>query len=188
MRDYRNGPHAFDAYSQIFTALVAKADVQMCFAPSDEAHFFDALRAGLFDAKAVCNTVDAMKATATMDADKTMILTRIQEEVGLESYNAQLRTFLEQQYQLVALKVRARKGAAAGASSSGNAVSSSDTSQAGAGSNGDFAEVLKHIRRMATRLEAMETKLDAVEKKQEAAARVHAAQAQALLLLEPRGN
>ena len=28
--------------------------------------------------------------------------------------------------------------------------------QAGAGSNGDFAEVLKHIRRMATRLEAME--------------------------------
>jgi hypothetical protein len=46
----------------------------MCFAPADEQSFFDALGAGLFDAKALCSTIDAMKATASVVEDKTMIM------------------------------------------------------------------------------------------------------------------
>ena len=54
----------------------------MCFSPSDESGFFDALRAGRFDAKAVCGTIDAMKATASVAEDKAMITDRIEAEVG----------------------------------------------------------------------------------------------------------
>ena len=67
----------------------------MCFAPSDEQGFFAALSAGSFDARAVCRTVDAMAASATEEDDKVMITEKIEQEVGLESYNAQLRHFLE---------------------------------------------------------------------------------------------
>ena len=80
----------------------------MCFAPAGEAAFFNALRDGVFDAKAVCNTVDAMQATASIEEDKIMITDRIAREVGLNSYNEQLRQFLEHQYRLVAIKARGR--------------------------------------------------------------------------------
>ena len=70
----------------------------MVFAPGDENGFFDALRTGQFDAVAVCSKLDAMRASATVEADKTMITGRIQKEVGMQSYNDRLRQFLEQQY------------------------------------------------------------------------------------------
>jgi hypothetical protein len=88
---------------EIFTAMTVGAKVQLCFAPSDEKGFFGALRQGLFDAKAVCSTVDAMQATATEQEDKVMITNRIAMEVGIEKYNKQLKLCLEEQYNLVAL-------------------------------------------------------------------------------------
>ena len=94
---------------EIFTAIVVKARVQMVFAPGDENGFFDALRTGQFDAVAVCSKLDAMRASATVEADKTMITGRIQKEVGMQSYNDRLRQFLEQQYRLVAMKTREGK-------------------------------------------------------------------------------
>ena len=63
----------------------------MCFAPSDERHFFDDLKHGNFDAQAVCSAVDAMAATATVAEDREMITGRIKREVGLKKYNEQLR-------------------------------------------------------------------------------------------------
>jgi hypothetical protein len=45
----------------------------MCFAPADEKDFFDELGSGAFDAKAVCSDIDAMKAMASVEEDKTMI-------------------------------------------------------------------------------------------------------------------
>ena len=81
---------------QIFTAIIVNAKVQMLFAPNDESGFFEALRAGQFDAKAVCNLLDATKANATVEADKEMILGKIKQSVGLDSFNEQLRQFLEQ--------------------------------------------------------------------------------------------
>jgi hypothetical protein len=83
--------------------MTVGAKVQLCFAPSDEKGFFGALRQGLFDAKAVCSTVDAMQATATEQEDKVMITNRIAMEVGIEKYNKQLKLCLEEQYNLVAL-------------------------------------------------------------------------------------
>ena len=59
---------------EAFISIISKAQVQMCFAPADEQGFFDALGAGLFDAKALCSTIDAMKATASVAEDKTMIM------------------------------------------------------------------------------------------------------------------
>ena len=81
-----------------------KAQVQMCFAPSDEVRFFAALRRGQFDAKAVSGAVDAMKATASVAADKAMITDRIKQELSMDSYNDQLRRFLADQYKLVAMR------------------------------------------------------------------------------------
>ena len=70
---------------ELYVAILAKAPVQMCFSPDDERRFFEALRAGLFDAKAVCSTADAMRATATVLDDKAMITDRIKMlEGGLE--------------------------------------------------------------------------------------------------------
>ena len=81
----------------------------MCFAPADEKGFFDALGSGAFDAQAVCSTIDAMKAMASVEEDKMMITERIKEEVGISSYNEQVRQFLEQQYKFVALRLRGRQ-------------------------------------------------------------------------------
>ena len=64
---------------EVFTAIVQRAEVQMCFAPEAEAEFFGALRAGQFDVHAVCSSVDADLATATEPADKAMIADRIRQ-------------------------------------------------------------------------------------------------------------
>ena len=81
------------------------ASVEMCFSPDGEEQFFEALRGGKFDAKAVCSTVDAMEATATEQADKEMILAAIRDATGLDQYNEQLRRFLVEQYSLAAMRV-----------------------------------------------------------------------------------
>jgi uncharacterized membrane protein YgcG len=154
---------------EIFTAIVNKADVQMCFAPSDEKGFFNALRRGVFDAKAVCSKVDAMQTMATVEADKTMIMNRIKKEVGLEKYNEQLRQFLEEQYKLVALKAQdgrvggGREGGGSGdgggGSSGGDGIGGGGGTMRGnaqQGGSADFGELLKHMRRMHARLETME--------------------------------
>jgi hypothetical protein len=89
---------------EIFTAILADASVEMCFAPNEEGQFFAALRGGSFNAKAVCSTVDAIEATATEKDDKEMILESITRKVGLREYNEQLRQFLVEQYSLVAMR------------------------------------------------------------------------------------
>ena len=86
----------FRCLFEAFTAITSNVDVQMCFSPSDEQGLFEALHAGQFDAKAVTSEVDAMRANATIEADKTMIMHRITQEIGLEHYNQRLRRFLEQ--------------------------------------------------------------------------------------------
>ena len=69
---------------ELYVAITSQSQVQMCFSPSDESGFFDALRAGRFDAKAVCGTIDATKATASVAEDKAMITDRIEAEVGVK--------------------------------------------------------------------------------------------------------
>ena len=90
---------------ELFQALDLGSSVNMCFAPEDENAFYEALQSGEFDAKAVCSDLDASKATATEADDKFMILHEIKERYGLHKYNGQLRKFLEEQYNLVALNV-----------------------------------------------------------------------------------
>ena len=120
----------------------------MVFAPSDEDGFFEALHAGRFDAKDVCSRLDAMQASATVEADKQMITSRIQKEIGMQSYNKQLRQFLEGQYRLVAMKVRERKQHGVG-------HKGGDGEQANAASGAEFAELLTHIRRLGDAQAAM---------------------------------
>jgi hypothetical protein len=159
----------------VFISIISKAQVQMCFAPADEKGIFDALGSGAFDAKAVCSTIDAMKAMASVEEDKTMITDRIKEEVGLDSYNEQVRQFLEQQYKFVALTSRGRQAHRSGGTN-GHAGGSSNVQHRSGGdsSGGDFAEVLKHLRRLDLRLEGMEknhqevaSKLQAIKKNQQ---------------------
>ena len=76
----------------------------MCFSPHDEAGFFAALRGGRFDAKMVCSTIDATKATASVAEDKAMITERIQAEIGVDTYNERIRQELENLYKLVAMR------------------------------------------------------------------------------------
>eukprot|EP00935_MAST-01C_sp_MAST-1C-sp1_P000366 g366.t1 len=127
---------------EAFIAIIKEAEVQMCFAPADEKGYFDALGAGLFNAKEVCSTVDAMMATATEAADKEMITRRIKKEVGLGEYNERLRTFLTGQYQLVAINARSSHGlsgssgladVAVGSSGGGSGGSSGSKSSSGGG-------------------------------------------------------
>jgi hypothetical protein len=141
----------------------------MCFAPADEKGFFDALGSSAFDAKAVCSTIDAMKAMASVEADKTMITERIKDEVGISSYNEQVRQFLEQQYKFVALRLRGRQAnRSRGANGhTGSGSSSAQNRAGGDSSGGDFAEVLKHLRRLDLRLECMEEKQDEVARELE---------------------
>jgi hypothetical protein len=152
---------------EAFISIISKAQVQMCFAPVDEQGFFSALGAGLFDAKALCSTIDAMKATASVADDKTMIMKRIKKEVGLESYNEQVRQFLEQQYKFVALRGRGRQGKQNGGAATGQGGSSNAQHSAGGQTDG-FVEVLKHLRRIDTRLGTMEKNQQAMEKTQQA--------------------
>jgi hypothetical protein len=159
---------------EVFISIISKAQVQMCFAPADERAFFDALGsgAGAFDAKAVCSTIDAMKAMASVEEDKEMITERIKEEVGIDSYNEQVRQVMEQQYKFVALRLGGRQGNRSVVGANGHTSgSNSSSAQHGAGgdcSGGDgFAEVLKHLRRLDLRLGGMEKQLGAIEEKQE---------------------
>ena len=142
----------FRCLFEIFTAIVAKADVQMVFAPSDEDGFFEALHAGRFDAKDVCSRLDAMQASATVEADKQMITSRIQKEIGMQSYNKQLRQFLEGQYRLVAMKVRERNDTP---KQHGVGHKGGDGEQADTASGTEFAELLTHIRRLGDAQAAM---------------------------------
>ena len=155
---------------EIFTAIVADADVQMRFSPEDERSFVEALRAGQFDAKAVCSTLDARKATATVEADKAMITARIEEQLSIQSYNQRLRRFLEGQYRLTAMRGRrndagadGRRGSRVKASGSGPALQL----RSGEGAAGEFAEVLKHLQRMHQKIEALDRRQQVVEGNQQ---------------------
>ena len=139
----------------------------MCFAPADEKGFFDALESGAFDAQAVCSTIDAMKAMASVEEDKTMITERIKEEVGISSYNEQVRQFLEQQYKFVALRSRGRQTNRSGGANGHTGLGSSSAEHLAGGdsSGGDgLAEVLKHLRRLDLRLGSMEKNQEEVAK------------------------
>jgi hypothetical protein len=106
---------------------------------------------------------------ASVEEDKTMIMERIKEEVGISSYNEQVRQFLEQQYKFVALRLRGRQ-ANRSVGANGHTGSGSSSAQHRAGgdsSGGGFAEVLKHLRLLDLRLGGIEKKQEAMEKKQE---------------------
>jgi hypothetical protein len=147
---------------EVFISIISKAQVQMCFAPADESGFFDALGSGAFDAQAVCSTIDAMKAMASVEEDKMMITERIKEEVGICSYNEQVRQFLEQQYKFVALRLRGRQTNRSGGAN-GPTGSGSSSAQHRAGEDSIGVEVLKHLR-------LLDLRLGGIEKKQEAMA------------------
>jgi hypothetical protein len=152
----------------------------MCFAPADETAFFEALRAGLFDVKAVCSSVDARRATASVATDKTMITDSIISKIGLSQYNDRLRTFLEEQYRLVATRggheAHAHSGGGGGSAGyngaglSGGRGGDSGEVSSFAGAD-DFMEVLKHLRRMKVRLEEVEKRQKEVARRQEEATR-----------------
>ena len=121
-------------------------------------------------------TIPLKLASATMTADKKMIMECICADVGLDSYNEQLRRFLERQYQLVAIKRRALGVGGAGAgrqAKRGRALP--DSSVQGSmvstsGNDSNFEELLKHMRRMGAKLEAMENRLEMIDQKVERAA------------------
>jgi hypothetical protein len=113
-----------------------------------------------------------MKAMASVEEDKTMITERIKEEVGISSYNEQVRQFLEQQYKFVALRLRGRQANRSGGTNYGHTGPGSSTAERPAGgdsSGGDFAEVLKHLRRLDLRLECIEEKQDETKTQEEVA-------------------
>ena len=124
--------------------------------------FFDALRTGQFDAVAVCSKLDAMRASATVEADKTMITGRIQKEVGMQSYNDRLRQFLEQQYRLVAMKAREGKSEPRQYGGGGHADGRDDHAGAASGAAG-FAELLTHIRRLGDQQAEIKAQLARLE-------------------------
>jgi hypothetical protein len=167
----------------------------MCFAPADEKGFFDALGSDSFDAKAVCSTIDAMEAMASVEEDKTMITERIKEEVGIDSYNEQVRQFLEQQYKFVALRSRGRQPNRSGGANghTGSGSSSVQHRAGGDSSGGEFTEVLKHLRRLDLRLGGMEktqeevaNTLGVMEKKQEEMAKKQEEVANTLGVMEKK--
>jgi hypothetical protein len=100
---------------EIFTAIVTKANVQMLFRPDQEDLFntfcrnaarengialqnsiaYNTTCPDRIDVSRRIPKVDAMQAAATVAADKTMILNRISQDVGMERYNEQLQQFLE---------------------------------------------------------------------------------------------
>jgi hypothetical protein len=92
----------FEAY----TAIRSGSALQMFFAPQDEKGMFDALDHGAFDARAMCEGVDAAQATASLADDRDMILAEIKEHIGLAEYNQQLRQFLIEQLSSVAVHGR----------------------------------------------------------------------------------
>jgi flagellar capping protein FliD len=102
-----------------------------------------------------------------VEEDKTMITERIKEEVGISSYNEQVRQFLEQQYKFVALRSRGRQTNNSGGANghTGLGSSSADHLAGGDSIGGDgLAEVLKHLRRLNLRLGSMEKKQEEVAK------------------------
>jgi hypothetical protein len=94
----------FEAY----TAILSGSVLQMFLAPQDEKEMFGALDRGAFDARAMCEGLDAAQATASFADDRDMILTEIKEHIGLAEYNQQLRQYLREQLSLVA--VHGRRG------------------------------------------------------------------------------
>ena len=99
-----------------------------------------------------------MRASATVEADKTMITGRIQNEVGMQSYNDRLRQFLEQQYRLVAMK--AREGKSEPKQYGGGGYADGRDEYAGAASGAGFAELLTHIRRLGDQQAEIKAQLE----------------------------
>ena len=139
------------------------------------------MHAGEFDAAAVCSTLDAMKATASIEDDKTMITDRIKRECGMAAYNEQLRKYIEEQYRLVALSRRiqsnsqdragGRRRRTVGESSGSGRGAGQPQMSGGRRGDGEFEELLKHMRRMHMRLEAIEAQQKEMAAEQQAARR-----------------
>ena len=92
-----------------------------------------------------------------------MILEEIKKQTGIDEYNVQLRKFLEEQYQVVAVQRANKKASARNRRTLSHSASKKRGDQVWSGVNTatddggqQFLEILKHLKHLDQRLETSE--------------------------------
>jgi hypothetical protein len=89
---------------ELYLAIVHKCELFMCFPPTDAAAFYDKLVGGIEDGgtKALVPKIDVTNAGATLEADRLKIMGRIEDTIGLDSFNKVLQANMDAALQQVA--------------------------------------------------------------------------------------
>ena len=101
---------------ELFTAMNTGVDLTMCFGEDDAAALCAAISNGYFDAKDAVGEIDAANAGASVASDKEMIMGLIEEQVGLDRFNAEMREYLLKAFKTTVTGVLARQHGRGGGS------------------------------------------------------------------------
>ena len=93
---------------ELWMALQNGVKVTMCFGGADGAALYDAVRDGSFDIAKLVGEIRAQDAGCMEQKDKDMILSLIENEMGVERFNAELQQKLHKCLQDTVRSVIAR--------------------------------------------------------------------------------
>jgi hypothetical protein len=94
---------------ELFVAVRSNVKLTMCFGREDADALYTAISNGHFSAEDAVGEIDAANAGATVPDDKEMIMALIEEQVGLERFNAEMREYLLKAFKTTVTSVLARQ-------------------------------------------------------------------------------
>ena len=93
---------------ELFTAVSNGVELTMCFGEEDASALYTAIANGYFDAEDAVGEIDAANAGASLASDKDMIMRLIDEQVGLDRFNSEMREYLLKAFKATVTGVLAR--------------------------------------------------------------------------------
>ena len=93
---------------ELFTAVSNGVELTMCFGEEDASALYTAIANGYFDAEDAVGEIDAANAGASVASDKDMIMRLIEEQVGLDRFNSEMREYLLKAFKATVTGVLAR--------------------------------------------------------------------------------
>ena len=94
---------------ELFTAVNNGVELTMCFGEEDASALYTAIANGYFDAEDAVGEIDAANAGASVASDKDMIMRLIEEQVGLDRFNNEMREYLLKAFKATVTGVLARR-------------------------------------------------------------------------------
>ena len=117
---------------ELFTAVNNGVELTMCFGEEDASALYTAIANGYFDAEDAVGEIDAANAGASVASDKDMIMRLIEEQVGLDRFNNEMREYLLKAFKATVTGVLARHHSGNAGSGAGGGRGGSSRSVDGA--------------------------------------------------------